>query len=57
MIESAEKIKTYHYAIRQVARAAEELVRRSRVIYLNIGDPQVYGFRPPEHIVEPVARA
>lgn len=58
MIESAEKIKNYHYAIRHVARAAEELVRAGReVIYLNIGDPQVYGFRPPDHIVEAVARA
>jgi alanine-synthesizing transaminase len=58
MIESAEKIKNYHYAIRHVARAAEELVRAGReVIYLNIGDPQVYGFRPPDHIIEAVARA
>jgi len=58
MIEAAEKIKNYHYAIRHVARAAEELVRAGReVIYLNIGDPQVYGFRPPDHIVEAVARA
>lgn len=58
MIESAERIKNYSYAIRHVARAAEELVRAGReVIYLNIGDPQVYGFHPPAHIVEPVARA
>jgi alanine-synthesizing transaminase len=58
MIEPAERIKNYSYAIRHVARAAEDLVRAGReVIYLNIGDPQVYGFRPPEHIVEPVARA
>ena len=27
------------------------------VIYLNIGDPQAYGFRPPVHVVEAVARA
>jgi len=58
MIESAEKIKNYNYAIRHVARAAEELVRAGReVTYLNIGDPQVYGFRPPDHIVEAVTRA
>ena len=58
MIESAEKIKDYHYAIRSVARAAEELVRAGReVIYLNIGDPQVYGFRPPAHIIEAVDQA
>ncbi|HXM34868.1 MAG TPA: aminotransferase class I/II-fold pyridoxal phosphate-dependent enzyme [Pyrinomonadaceae bacterium] len=58
MIQSAEKIKTYHYAIRHVARVAEQLERSGReVVYLNIGDPQVYGFRPPEHLVEAVARA
>jgi alanine-synthesizing transaminase len=58
MIEAAEKIKNYHYAIRHVARAAEALAKEGReVIYLNIGDPQVYGFRPPAHIVEAVARA
>src|SRR5215213_976595 len=27
------------------------------VTYLNIGDPQAYGFRPPAHVVEAAARA
>src|SRR3981081_3103637 len=58
MIQSAQRIENYHYAIRHLAGAAESLTRAGReVIYLNIGDPQVYGFRPPEHIVEPVIRA
>src|SRR2546425_7373952 len=58
MIQSARRIENYHYAIRHLAGAAEALSRSGReVIYLNIGDPQVYGFRPPDHIVEPVARA
>ena len=58
MIQSARRIQNYHYAIRHLAGAAEALTRAGReVIYLNIGDPQVYGFRPPEHIVEPVIRA
>src|SRR2546425_6815091 len=58
MIQSARRIENYHYAIRHLAGAAEALTRSGReVIYLNIGDPQVYGFRPPEHIVEPVIRA
>src|SRR3989442_11506118 len=58
MIQSARRIENYHYAIRHLAGAAEALSRSGReVIYLNIGDPQVYGFRPPEHIVEPVIRA
>src|SRR5262245_47533950 len=58
MIQSARRIENYHYAIRHLAGAAEALTKTGReVIYLNIGDPQVYGFRPPEHIVEPVIRA
>lgn len=58
MIHSAHRIEHYHYAIRHVAGIAESLVRAGReVIFLNIGDPQVYGFRPPEHIVEAVERA
>src|SRR5713226_6325327 len=58
MIQSAQRIENYHYAIRHLAGAADALTRAGReVIYLNIGDPQVYGFRPPEHIVEPVIRA
>src|SRR5260370_15326966 len=58
MIQSAQRIEKYHYAIRHLAGAAEALTRAGReVIYLNIGDPQIYGFRPPEHIVEPVIRA
>src|SRR5260370_14481124 len=58
MIQSAQRIENYHYAIRHLAGAAEALTRAGReVIYLNIGDPQAYGFRPPEHIVEPVTRA
>ena len=58
MTHAAHRIENYQYAIRHVARVAESLVRAGReVIYLNIGDPQAYGFRPPEHIVEAVARA
>jgi len=58
MIQSARRIENYHYAIRHLAGAADVLIRAGReVIYLNIGDPQVYGFRPPEHIVEPVISA
>jgi aspartate/methionine/tyrosine aminotransferase len=58
MIQSARRIENYHYAIRHLAGVAEALTKTGReVIYLNIGDPQVYGFRPPPHIVEPVIDA
>jgi aspartate/methionine/tyrosine aminotransferase len=58
MIQAARRIENYHYAIRHLAGVAEALTKTGReVIYLNIGDPQVYGFRPPPHIVEPVIDA
>jgi alanine-synthesizing transaminase len=58
MISPSIRTANFHYAIRNLVSAAEELERKGRrVIYLNIGDPQAYGFRPPEHIVEAVRRA
>jgi alanine-synthesizing transaminase len=52
------RTRQFHYAIRNIVGAAEARERRGgRVVYLNIGDPQAYGFRPPAHVVEPVARA
>lgn len=58
MISASKRTENFHYAIRNIVAAAEALERDGRkVIYLNIGDPQVYGFRPPAHVVEAVARA
>lgn len=57
MIKPASKTANFHYAIRNVVRAAEKLERAGRkVLYLNIGDPQVFGFRPPAHVIEAVER-
>lgn len=58
MIVPSTRTTNFHYAIRglvSVAEAQEQLGRR--ITYLNIGDPQAYGFRPPAHIVEAVVRA
>jgi alanine-synthesizing transaminase len=58
MIFPSTRAANFHYAIRSLVSAAEALERNGRkVIYLNIGDPQAYGFRPPTHVVEAVARA
>src|SRR4051812_40476267 len=58
MIHPSERAAKFNYAIRNVVRAAEALERRGRrVIYLNIGDPQSFGFRPPDFVVEAVNRA
>jgi alanine-synthesizing transaminase len=58
MIEPSTRTANFHYAIRNLVSAAEALERAGRsVTYLNIGDPQAYGFRPPAHVVEAVVRA
>src|SRR6266496_151990 len=58
MIVPSTRTANFHYAIRNLVSAAEAHERAGhRIIYLNIGDPQVYGFRPPRHIVEAVTRA
>lgn len=58
MISPSIRTANFHYAIRNLVGAAEAQERAGRqVVYLNIGDPQAYGFRPPPHIVDAVARA
>lgn len=58
MISPSNRTANFHYAIRQLVSAAEAQERAGRsIVYLNIGDPQAYGFRPPAHVVEAVARA
>lgn len=58
MITPSTRTAQFHYAIRNIVTAAEALERAGRdVIYLNIGDPQVFGFRPPDVIVDVVQRA
>jgi alanine-synthesizing transaminase len=58
MIIPSSRIARFHYAIRNIVSAAEVLERAGRrVTYLNIGDPQAFGFHPPDHVVETVQRA
>jgi aspartate/methionine/tyrosine aminotransferase len=58
VISPSTRTANFHYAIRTLVSAAEALEQAGHsVIYLNIGDPQAYGFRPPVHVVEAVAGA
>ena len=58
MISQSERAANFHYAIRNVVNAAEALERQGRrIIHLNIGDPQAFGFKPPADIIEAVERA
>src|SRR5262245_58653501 len=58
MISSSERANNFSYAIRNVVNAAEVLERQGRkVIHLNIGDPQSFGFNPPPEVIEAIVRA
>jgi alanine-synthesizing transaminase len=58
MIHPSERAANFHYAIRNVVQAAENLERQGRqIIYLNIGDPQAFGFKPPANVMEAIERA
>ena len=58
MIVPSHRTENFVYAIRNVVSAAEALARRGRAVtYLNIGDPQAFGFRPPDNVVDAVVRA
>jgi aspartate/methionine/tyrosine aminotransferase len=58
MIHPSDRATNFHYAIRNVVQAAEAYERQGRKItYLNIGDPQAFGFRPPPDVIEAVALA
>jgi aspartate/methionine/tyrosine aminotransferase len=58
MITPSQRATNFHYAIRNVVQAAEAQERQGRKItYLNIGDPQAFGFKPPPDVVEAVAIA
>jgi alanine-synthesizing transaminase len=58
MITPSRKTANFHYAIRNLQRAADQAEQAGKsVVYLNIGDPQRYGFRPPDHVIEAVDRA
>jgi alanine-synthesizing transaminase len=57
-IPVAPRIRGFVYAIRNIvaeARKAEAAGRRVR--YLNIGDPVIFGFETPPHLVDAVVRA
>lgn len=47
-----------HYAIRDVAVLGDQLAREgNEILHLNIGDPLVFDFQTPSHLIEAVYRA
>jgi len=57
-IRIASKISHLSYAIRDIVAAAEKVQKKGKKIYwLNIGDPNRFDFRPPQHVLDAIGGA
>jgi alanine-synthesizing transaminase len=57
-IRTARRVDRFTYAIRNIVAEARKVeAAGTRVRYLNIGDPNQFGFLTPPHLIEAVARA
>ncbi len=58
MIEPSTRSELVSYPIRDIVQEAKRLEKQGTdMIYLNIGDPAPFGFRPPQHILDAAAEA
>ena len=52
-IEPSSKSDLVSYPIRDIVSAAKKIEKTGvKMIYLNVGDPAPFGFRPPNHILD-----
>lgn len=57
-IRTAKRVDRFTYAIRNIVVEAKKVEQTGqRVRYLNIGDPNQFGFQTPPHLIEAVERA
>ena len=57
-ITAAERLANVRYAIRDLALVADEVTKQGHeVLYLNVGDPNIFDFRTPPHLIEAVHKA
>src|SRR5919106_3468941 len=57
-IRTAQRVDRFTYAIRNIVTEAKKVEQTgTRVRYLNIGDPNQFGFLTPPHLIEAVTRA
>ncbi|MCK6603508.1 MAG: aminotransferase class I/II-fold pyridoxal phosphate-dependent enzyme [Ignavibacteriaceae bacterium] len=53
VIKPAVRTNNITYAIRDIVVLANEVAKSGKeMLYLNIGDPNIYDFEPPRHLVE-----
>jgi alanine-synthesizing transaminase len=52
-VKPAERTENITYAVRDIILVANEAAKAGKeLLYLNIGDPNLFDFAPPKHIVE-----
>jgi len=57
-LKVSKKVAGVEYAIRDIVSAATKLEKQGKKIqYLNIGDPVLYGFQPPDYVKEALIKA
>src|SRR5580704_1993162 len=57
-ILAASRLDNVRYAIRDLACVADEVIKQGhKVLPLNVGDPNIFDFATPAHLVEAVAKA
>ena len=58
VIRTAKRVDRFTYAIRNIVAEARKVEATGRKVrYLNIGDPNQFGFLTPPHLIEAVAKA
>ena len=57
-IEPAQRTENITYAIRDIIALAEQVAAGGKeMLYLNIGDPNIFDFAPPAHVLEATFKA
>ncbi len=57
-ITAAHRLDNVRYAIRDLAVLADGVIKQGhKVLALNVGDPNIFDFQPPAHIVEAACKA
>jgi alanine-synthesizing transaminase len=57
-ILAAQRLDKVRYAIRDLASVADEVTKKGhKVLSLNVGDPNIFDFQTPPHLIEAVYKA
>jgi len=57
-IAAASRLDNVRYAIRDLACIADEVIKQGhKVLALNVGDPNIFDFKTPDHLIEAVYKA